>query len=146
MPEFLPLEHACDAVGLNANNAGIKLIVNISCHSQMVGQEPHLARHRVVPHDIYHAHILLSPLGIVQLLLGEANLASHLELHPKAGVVGPVASPILGRGSYYVNHCIDQASNNACTILPKLGSLPGVHGHTLHNNRWPIGGSRCHSG
>jgi hypothetical protein len=78
-----------------------------------------------VPHDIYRKHILLPPLTIDQSLLAEANLAHHLELHPTAGVVGAVVSPILGRGSYNVDHCIDQASNNACTIAPHLGAFLG---------------------
>ncbi len=97
--EFLPLEHVRAAVGVNANDAGIRPIVNISSHRQMVGQKPHLACHHVVPQDIYRKHILLPPFMIDQLLLVEANLAPHLELHPTAGVVGAVASPILGGGS-----------------------------------------------
>jgi hypothetical protein len=36
----------------------------------------------------------------------EANLAPHLELPSTAVVEGAVASLILGRGSYNVNHCI----------------------------------------
>ncbi len=72
----------------------------------------------------------------------EANLAPHLELHPTAVVEGAVASPILGGGSYNVNHCIYQARNNACMIAPQLGSPLMVHGRTTRHSRWPIGGIR----
>jgi hypothetical protein len=142
MPEFLPPEHICTAVRVNANNTAIMPIVSIGPHRQMVGQEPHIVLHCAIPHDIYPKHILLPPLTIDQSFLAEANLAPHLELHPTAGVVGAVASPILGRGSYNVDHCIDQASNSAHTIAPQLGSPPRVHDHTLRHSRWPIGSSR----
>jgi hypothetical protein len=99
----------------------------------MVGQEPHLAQHCAIPHDIYREHILLLPLAIDQSLL---------ELHPTAGMVRKVGSPILDGGSYDVNHRIDQASDNACTISSQLGSPPGGHGRTLCHSRWPIGGNR----
>jgi hypothetical protein len=108
----------------------------------MVGQEPHLAHHQAIPHDIYHEDIFLPPLAIDQSLLVEANLAPHLELHPTACVEGAVVSPILGRGSYYVDHRIDQTSNNAHMIAPQSGSPPRGHGRTLCHSRWPIGGSR----
>jgi hypothetical protein len=108
----------------------------------MVRQEPHLARHHAIPHDIYCKHILLPPHTIDQSIPTEANLAPHLELHLTAGVVGAVASPILGGGSYNVDHLVDQVSDNACTIAPQLGSLPRGQGHTLCHSRWPVGGSR----
>jgi hypothetical protein len=96
----------------------------------------------MIPHDIHRKHILLPPPVINQSLAAEANFAPHLELHPTAGVEGAVASPILGGGSYNVEHHIYQASNNARTIAPQLGSQPVVHGRTTRHSRWPIGGIR----
>jgi hypothetical protein len=108
----------------------------------MAGQEPHLARHRAIPHDIHHEHILLPPFAIDQSLLVEANLIPHLELHPTAVMEGAVASPILGIGSFDVDHRIYQARDNARMIAPQLGSPLMVDGCTTPHSRWPIGGIR----
>jgi hypothetical protein len=54
---------------------------------------------------------------------------------PNLPIPGSVAFPILGRGSYDVNHCIYQVSNNAPMITPQLGSPPMVHGRTTQHSR-----------
>jgi hypothetical protein len=108
----------------------------------MVGQEPHLARHCAVPHDTYPKHILLPTLAIDQSLPAEANLAPHLELHPKQAWWGQLHPLSLTEVHPLSTIVLTKQATMLAKITPQLGSPPGGHGCTLRHSRWPIGGSR----